>query len=62
MLQVLGPGQRFTALPVDDDEVAVRLHRDEVDAAREPLLVAIDDPFGAVCGKTWPTRSRLFLS
>ena len=53
MSQVLRQRQRFAALPVDDHEVTVRLHRDEVDAAGEPFLVAPHDPLAAVSGETW---------
>ena len=51
--EVLRSRQRFAALPINYDEVAVRLHRDEVDAAGEPFLVAPDCPLGAVGPETW---------
>ena len=51
--EVLRSRQRFAALPINYDEVAVRLHRDEVDAAGEPFLVAPHDPLAAVSGETW---------
>ena len=51
--RLLSRSQGFGSLPIEQDKLAVRALRHEVDAARQPLWLRVHCPFCPVRRKTW---------